>query len=694
MPDKPTRANALSPDILQPRLDKLAELLPEAFTEGRLDLDRLRDALGDAVDDGPERYGLSWAGKRDALRLLQLPSRATLRPAPDESLDWDATRNLFIEGENLEALKLLLRPYYGRVKMIYIDPPYNTGNDFIYPDDYRDPLGAYLEQTGQVAGQGDEAHRNRITSGRRHSAWLSMMLPRLWLARQLLREDGVIFISIDDNEVHNLRMLMDEVFGEENLVAALVWEKSRKNDARLFSVGHEYVLVYAHSAAGLKAKGVIWREPKPGAEEIWNEYQRLRGLLGNDDTAVEEALGAWFRRLPKAHPSRRLSRYRHIDQWGPWRDRDISWPGGGGPRYDVIHPVTKRRCAVPERGWGFATPEEMKRQIEAGLVVFREDHNDPPFRKAHLRPIPEEVDMDAVGADEPDETEDDEDAPEVGMQVMPSVIYKQAQVAVKYLRALMDGKLFDNPKDHEVLARLVRYVTSKDDLIRDFFAGSCTTAHAVLEVNRDDGGNRQFIMVQFPEATRKQKENGTWAETAAWQAGYATIADIGKERIRRVIARMKENGAGEQGTLDLADRETPEDLGFRVFTLGPSNYRAWAGVDAQDTDDLAERYGAQMELHLDGLVDDWRAEDVIAEVALKEAGFGLEYRQEEIGKALWRVTDGETGREFYLSLAEEVCLEEVEALGLREEALFVCRATALDDTTAGNLQLQCRLRVV
>jgi len=193
-----------------------------------LDFDKLREALGEFVDDAPERYSFTWAGKRDGIRLLQMPSRATLTPAPEESLDWDTTANLFIEGENLEALKLLLKPYYGRVKMIYIDPPYNTGNDFIYPDDYRDPLGAYLEQTGQVAGQGDETHRNRITSGRKHSGWLSMMYPRLWLARQLLRDDGVIFVSIDDNEVHNLLLLLREVFGEENHIATFTWVKKRK----------------------------------------------------------------------------------------------------------------------------------------------------------------------------------------------------------------------------------------------------------------------------------------------------------------------------------------------------------------------------------------------------------------------------------------------------------------------------------
>ena len=220
------------PNLNADRLQALQGLVPEAFSEGKIDFEKLRAALGELVDDAPERYAFSWAGKRDAMRLLQTPTRATLVPAPEESLDFDATHNLFIEGDNLEVLKLLYKPYFGRVKMIYIDPPYNTGNDFIYPDDYRDPLGQYLELTGQQDAEGNLLTSNPETSGRYHSAWLSMMYPRLFMARQLLREDGVIFVSIDDHEAYNLRMLMNEIFGEENFVESFVWKKSYGGGAK------------------------------------------------------------------------------------------------------------------------------------------------------------------------------------------------------------------------------------------------------------------------------------------------------------------------------------------------------------------------------------------------------------------------------------------------------------------------------
>ncbi|HZD57161.1 MAG TPA: site-specific DNA-methyltransferase, partial [Anaerolineales bacterium] len=236
-----------TPALTSDRLQVLKDLIPEAFTEGKIHFEKLRATLGNLIDDSPERYSFTWAGKRDATRLLQTPTRATLIPCPEESIEFDSTQNIFIEGENLEVLKLLYKSYFGRVKMIYIDPPYNTGNDFIYPDDYADPLGKYLELTGQQDVEGNLLTSNPETSGRYHSAWLSMMYPRLFLARQLLREDGVIFISIDDHEVHNLRMLMNEIFGEENFIATVLWQKvySPKSSARHFSEDHDYILVYA-----------------------------------------------------------------------------------------------------------------------------------------------------------------------------------------------------------------------------------------------------------------------------------------------------------------------------------------------------------------------------------------------------------------------------------------------------------------
>ena len=427
---------------------------------------------------------LNWIGKAAVVEHhKQVPFRL-LKCRDDLSVGDPQAGNLLVQGDNLEALKALLPYYAGQLKCIYIDPPYNTGNEgWVYNDamnspEMRDWLG------NVVGGEAEDLSR--------HDKWLCMMYPRLRLLKQFLQEDGVILVSIDDFEAYHLRCLMDEIFGRQNFIAQLVWEKGRKNDAKFFSVGHEYMIVYANSVDLLRRLKTVWREPKPGAQEIWNEYTRLREQFGDNDQAVEKALRDWYKALPEKHPSKALSRYKHIDKYGPWRDRDISWPGGGGPRYDIYHPATGEPCKVPEAGWRFATPEAMQRQIELGLIEFREDHTSPPFRKAHIHPISEELDENANDGDDNEETSDN-----VGLQVMPSVIYKQSQVAVKYLRKLMGKKVFENPKDYEVIARLVRYITKPGDIILDSFAGSGTTGHAVLQQNFEDSGSRRFSLIEM-----------------------------------------------------------------------------------------------------------------------------------------------------------------------------------------------------
>ncbi|MGI4791271.1 MAG: site-specific DNA-methyltransferase [Janthinobacterium lividum] len=664
-------------------IEMLKTLFPEIVTEGRVDFERLRAALGDAVDDGPERFSFTWAGKRDGIKRLQESSRATLIPAQTEGVSPETTRNVFVEGENLDVLKLIHKSYWGQVKCIYIDPPYNTGKDFIYPDNYADPMDFYLKATGQKDADGNLLTSNPETSGRFHSAWLTMMYPRLFLARQLLRDDGVILISISDREVANLRLVMNELFGEENFIAELVWEKGRKNDAKLFSVGHEYMLVYARSLASLKQMKTVWRESKPGAKDIVAEYRSLRAIHGPNNEAVQTALRQWYGSLPNNHPSKKLSRYKWVDDNGPWRDRDISWPGGGGPRYNVLHPVTGIPVKVPEAGWRFADPEKMQRQIRLGLVVFRADETEPPFRKAHLIPVPEELDDDDEAIEDDDGAEEDgaeggaEDDTAVGLQVMGSVLYKQSQVAVKYLKRLMGAKVFDNPKDHEILARLIGYVTMPDsnDLVLDFFAGSCASAEAVLRRNREDGGNRRFIMVQLPYLTKLRD--------------YRTISDIGKERIRRVIAEMQPDPLVLNGTSRLAD----EDLGFRVFRMVPSHYKQWAEPEAGEYD----TYVDQVALFNDPLVPGWTPEGILWEVAIKE-GYALTSRVEEVtvipGSLVWRVTDAEKNQTFHICLDDDVPPTLPLTLSLGTGDLFVCRDAALDDQAAANLALQCRLRTI
>ena len=570
---------AVSPNPADERRAQLAALVPEAFSEGRLDVAALKRALGEhAVIDGGERYALNWAGKRDAYKVLQTPSTATLRPERDKSVNFDAAQHVFIEGENLEVLKVLQKAYFGKVKLIYIDPPYNTGSDsFIYPDRFQESKEDYLRRINDLDDDGTLMRegffrKNGKESGHYHSNWLSMMLPRLYIARNLLREDGVILVSIDDNEAANLKLLMDEVFGPENLIAQMVWEKGRKNDAKLVSVGHEYLLVYARSMARLKDCETVWREPKPGAKEIIEKWREFKVKFGEGNyEAQQEALREWYKQLPDSHPSKKLSRHKWIDKWGPWRDRDISWPGGGGPRYNVLHPVTKKPCKVPERGWIYSSAEEMQRQIKLGLVEFRDTHEEPPFRKAHLIPVPEEF-SDEMGEDFEDEEISDD---EIGLQVLGSVLYKQSQVSVKYLRKLMGGKLFNNPKDHEVLARLIRYCMGSDDngLVVDFFAGSGSTVEAVLTLNAREGGSRRVLAVQLPEPC---EEN-----SAAFKAGYPTIAALSRERVRRVVKQIH----------DASDLTSPAPgaLGFKSFLLAPSNFKQWRGDEIDTPEQLAEQ---------------------------------------------------------------------------------------------------------
>jgi len=335
-----------SPNLTQENIARIRELFPGCVTEAQgedgklklaVDFDQLRQELSESIVEGPqERYHLNWPGKREALLTANAPIAKTLRPCREDSVDFDTTKNLFIEGDNLEALKLLQETYLGQVKMIYIDPPYNTGKDFIYKDNFTTSKSEFEIATGERTEEGGRLVSNPESRGRFHSDWLSMIYPRLSVAKRLLSDEGLIFISIDDAEQASLRKVCDQVFGEQNFVAQLVWEKGRKNDAKFFSVGHEYMLVYARNITFLRERGEIWREEKPGAREIWEEFLRLKGIHGENYRAIETDLSQWYSDLPKSHPAKKWARYKRVDQYGPWRDRDISWPGGDGPRYDVM----------------------------------------------------------------------------------------------------------------------------------------------------------------------------------------------------------------------------------------------------------------------------------------------------------------------------------------------------------------------
>ncbi len=549
-----------APSPAAQKLELLRQLFPQAVevdADGsvRVNAAAMQQALDPANPAGvrveEDGFELRWVGKREAFHNAFVPAQKIVQPAPEQSKNWDTTGNLLIKGDNIDALRLLRHSYFGKVKLIYIDPPYNTQSDaFIYRDDFSAKQGEVLNALGYSADNID--YIKNIYGARTHSGWLSFMYPRLLLAKDLLRDDGVIFISIDDNEQAQLKLLCDEVFGQENFISELVWEKGRKNDAKFFSNGHEYMLVYAKSQSTLREDGVVWREEKPGAREIWEYYRTLRQQHGNDDSAIEVDLQKWYAALPKGHPSKKWSRYKRVDANGPWRDRDISWPGGGGPRYDVPHPETSQACKIPEAGWRYSTYDEMQRQIKLGLVEFRADHTEPPFRKAHIKPIAQEIDEPIESTE--GESENDE---ELATQVRGSYFYKQSQVTVSELRKLLGNKVFNNPKDTEELARLIRYATANDPdaLTLDFFGGSGTTAEAVMRLNADDGGTRQFILVQIPQPidAKKQKEAHQFVTQTLGKAD-ATIFEITVERIRRSGAKIN------------ADK--PEvDTGFRVFEL-------------------------------------------------------------------------------------------------------------------------------
>lgn len=605
-----------SPDLTQDNVTRLRELFPGCVTEAQaedgsvtlaVDFDQLRQELSASLVEGPqERYQLNWPGKREALLTANAPIAKTLRPVREESVDFDTTKNLFIEGDNLDALKLLQDTYLGKVKLIYIDPPYNTGKDFIYKDNFTSAKETFEATSKERDEEGVKLVSNPESQGRFHTNWLNMIFPRITLAKRLLSNEGLILISIDDSEQASLRRVCDQVFGEHNFIAQLVWEKARKNDAKYFSVGHEYILVYAKDLVFLRERGEVWREEKPGAREIWAEFLRLQGVHGDDHAAIEGALSQWYSDLPKGHPSKKWARYKRVDKHGPWRDRDISWPGGDGPRYDVVHPVTKQPCAVPEAGWRYSSPDEMQRQIKLGLVEFRADHTEPPFRKAHIRPIPDEAIDEQVEGDE-DEEDGAEGETELATQVRGSYFYKQSQVAVKYLRNLMGAKVFSNPKDHEELARLIDYMTPRDReaIVMDFFAGSGSTAEAVLRANAIYGSRHRFIVVQLPENLEQALASTTGAAKKTVQAAIKLLknanrplylSEVTKERIRRAA---REVGKSDQEV----------DVGFRALRVDDSNM-----ADVFYTPDTVKQ--GDLINAVDNFKPDRNAEDLLFQVML------------------------------------------------------------------------------
>ena len=500
------KLNIITAEMAEKNIDMLGQMFPNCLTEKKndegkivkaIDFDKLRQELADSVVEGPEeRYQFTWPDKRNAIRLANAPTTKTLRPCREESVDFDNTQNLYIEGDNLDVLKILRENYLGKIKMIYIDPPYNTGNDFVYNDDFSQTSSEYIAESGQFDSDGNRLVLNTESNGRFHTDWLNMIYPRLKVAKDLLSDDGVIFISIDDNEVENLRKLCDEVLGEVNFVAQIVWQKihSIKNDAKFFSDNHEYALLYARDKSNYQVQLL------PRTESMNERYKNLDN-----------------------------------DPRGPWQSGDLVASGErSAGHFIVTSPKTGKQFDVPQGKHWVYSEANLKAMLDDNRIWFGADGNSFPRKKRFLTEVQDGRTPSTIWLSE-----------EVGHN----------QSATREVKLLFDdNKYFDFPKPVDYILQMLQVASVKDSLILDFFSGSATTAHAVMQLNAEDGGNRRFIMVQLPELTDEKSE--------AYKAGYKNLCEIGKERIRRAGKKVKEE-AGLQGQ--------NLDIGFRVLKLDSAN---------------------------------------------------------------------------------------------------------------------------
>lgn len=594
---------------------KLADLLPEVVADGKIDVAALQAVLGDDAATGTERFGLFWPGKTQAIRAAQTPTTATLAPDRDNSLNWDTTGNVVIEGDNLEVLKVLQKHYYGKIKMIYIDPPYNTGNDFVYSDDYADPIGTYLERTGQSDTEG-KLSTNTESDGRFHSNWLNMMYPRLKLARDLLREDGVLFVSIGERETARLRLVLDEIFGENNYVGDFVWRaRTSISDDQEISHNHNYTLVYSRKRSQLTFIG---------DELNSDEYK-------NNDN----------------------------DPRGPWKPVPLDANKPGGNTYYPVRNVETGEDFYPPEGRSWAiNPEDMKALMEDNRIAFGKTGKGAPKRKLFL--------LERV-------SKGDSKTPSSLLLDVGTTRSGSDEIAALFKKK----KVFSYPKPTSLLKKLIRYGSATDTnaIVLDFFAGSGTTAHAVMALNAEDGGNRRCISVQLPEPTDENSE--------ARKAGYANIAEITRERIRRAGAKILEE---ESAKLD--GRAESLDVGFRAYKLVDTNFAKWRADSSLSEEELTGLFAGMGE----SVDDDARPEALLTEVLLK-LGFSLTEQVERVdvaGLEAFSVADGLVVA--YLNEHVKPTLEQLRAMVALEPGRLVVLEDAFqgDDVLKTNLVQECR----
>lgn len=612
--EKLEKLSGQSMDIVADNIAKLKELFSEILTENKIDFNTLKALLGEEVDETEERYSFTWHGKTQARRLAQTPSTGTLRPCKEDSVDWDTTQNLFIEGDNLEVLKLLQKSHHKQVKMIYIDPPYNTGSDFVYPDNFQDNIQNYLELTGQVES-GRKIGTNTESSGRYHTDWLNMLYPRLKLARNLLNDKGLIFISIDDDEQANLRKICDEIFGEENFIGKLIHKNnSSKNQAKQISVSTEYIFCFAKNKNLLKDEE--WRLLKKGASDISKLYEDLKKQGLTLDGILDE-VKEMYKRPKYSH----LSRWNKVDEIGVFMDADLSREGG--PKdYTITNPITGIDCIVPERGWGKQHNELLAYQDQN--LIWYGDPDTPPRLKSYI-------------------STDSESVPD-------NFFYYDNSVDTREIKTDFGDLVFQNPKPKEMIKHLVSMIKlNENDVVMDFFAGSGTTGIALMEQNIIESKKLRYLLVQLPEKLDPEnKEQKAAVKYCELKNKPLILTEVTKDRLKIAINKLRAQNPSYQG-----------DFGFKVFKLDSSNLKPW---DA-DFDSLATDLAESANILKTGRSN----EDVLFEILLK---YGLDLTlpietHQLAGKTVYEVGAGA----LIVCLDDGVTEAVAEAIGKLKETL-------------------------
>jgi adenine-specific DNA-methyltransferase len=633
--EQPERLDLRSHDIATEKQQELLRLFPEICTEGgKIDFDRLRRVLGEIANPGKERYAMNWAGKADCFKAIQNPSLGTLLPRRDDSVDFDISENLIIEGDNLEVLKLLQKAYLGKIKMIYIDPPYNTGNDFIYPDNYAESLQTYLEYTGQVDSEGRKFSTNTEADGRFHSKWLNMMYPRLYLARNLLRDDGVLFVSIDDNEVQNLRRLCDEIFGEDQFLAQIVVQSNKRGQTyKEIAKTHEYLIVYT----------------KTDESEL-NELKKDADKLPFTDSKGAFDLWELRNRNPKFGRFNRPNLFFPIyvapalkDECGYSR---VALSGSADFKVKVVPLNSEDKESCWRWGTAKISASDLTSSTPALVAKQRKDGEWNIYERSRKSTTKAK-----------------------SIWTETEFISEQGTIELGNL-GLAD--CFDHPKPIALIKKCIQLGSGADDIILDFFAGSGVLGHAVMELNAQEGDRRRFILVQLPEPTRSKAQDGTWVETAASKAGFTSIAKITEERVRRAIKKINEE----------ASKKLPNHAasagGFRVFGLASSNFRVWSSGSSKTEEGLIQ----QLEFGINHIIDGRTQEDLLYEMLLK-SGFSLAApvtKSVIAEKTVYGVAEGA----LLVCLERQLSLELVAGLAGRKPQ----RVILLDEGFAGNDQLK------